>query len=222
VLKIYCYRDNLEGEKYRYFGVNLYFAQDISTTVIYEVIKVKKERKGEVTAEIEKLLSSNDPVLEFVRMCVESGTGKTVCYDDATEIPLPIGSPFRKGRRTHVSIRKQTQLALYDYLEYESENEEEIGHEIEEQPTYEIYERVQEFFAVQLGMFMGGMMYETSELSECDAPKRMKEKDFVFEIGRLQTGRFEYYGHYRNGQWLSYKMFDDFDDSGLEEILGEL
>jgi hypothetical protein len=209
MLKIYCFRDNLEGNKYAYFGINLYFAQDISTTIIYEVIKVKKERKLEVSAAVSRLIEKNNPIVEFIRMAVQSGTGKTQAYNDA--------------REAGIAVRKQTQLALYDYLEYEDEEgTEEIERAIEDEPAYDIYQKVQEHFADQLGQFFGGMTYEPSDLSECDAPRRMKEKDFVFEIGRLQTGKFEYYGHYSGGHWKSYKMFNDFDDSGLEDILGEL
>jgi hypothetical protein len=212
-MKIFCYRDNLEGEKYKYYGVTLYFVA--GEKVNYDTdIHVKPEKRTDVLSAIAKLLNIRAPVIQFVLACIEAGTGKTRCYNDA--------------RAAGVSIRKQNQLALYDYLEENPPEEEETFPKTDEEIYTEIksndyfYEQVQDHFAEQLYKFMG-MGYETSGLSECEAPTDVREGDFIFEIGRLQSAKLQYFGHYRPGGrgWLNLKIFDEFDIDTLEAIIDD-
>lgn len=208
-MKIFCYRDNLEGEKYKYYGVTLYFVAGEIVNRDTD-IHVKPERRESVLDAISRLLKIKAPVIQFVLDCIDAGTGKTNCYKEA--------------REAGVSIRKQNQLALYDYLEEnppeEEESDEEVYGEIKRNDYY--YEQVQDHFAEQLYEFMG-MGYETSGLSECEAPAAVKEGDFIFEIGRLQSAKLQYFGHYRPGGrgWLNLKIFDEFDIDTLEAIIDD-
>jgi len=211
-MKIFCYRDNLEGEKYKYYGVTLYFVAGVKN-----IYRVKPKRVQEVSAAIEKWVSRDDPVVAFVIECIKAGIDKTPCYNAAAKILLPEGSPFRTGKRTKVSVRKQNQLALYEYLAQPETTPETAYSEIEANDAF--YELVQDHFADELSLYMGGMMYERSGISTCEAPTEVQPNDFIFEIGRLQSARITYYGHYRQGQWLRINMFDEFDVNTLEAIL---
>jgi hypothetical protein len=198
-MKIFCFRDNLEGEKYRYFGVTLYFIEGAKN-----VLHVKPERLAGVSKAIAKIILADNPVVAFIDTCIRAGIGKTRCYFDA--------------RKAGVAIRKQNQLALYNYLlQKKPVDAEEAYAEIQANEGF--YEHVQDYFADELSMYMGGMMYERSGLSKCEAPTEVEPGDFIFEIGRLQSGHIEYDGHYRDGGWLFLDIFDDFDTDGLERIL---
>jgi hypothetical protein len=198
-IKIFCFRDNLEGEKYKYYGVTLYFVEGAKT-----ILRVKPERISEVKAAIVKLVRRDDPIIVFVRTCISAGIGKTRCYFDA--------------KRAGIAIRKQTQLALYELISHEEKEQttEEIYEDIK--ANLWLYERVQQHFADELELYMG-MGYDSSGLSECEAPTEVEPGDFVFEIGRLQRAKIAYWGHYRRGVWLDINIFGEFDLDKLEAIL---
>lgn len=215
-LRLYCYRDIVERKSGTgVLGVTLYFAVEIQRRSIMAAVTehVTAGKRAEVTKAIEKLFKVDNPVIEFIRMCIQAGTGKTRCYFDA--------------RAAGLAVRKQTQLALYDYLKTEpKEKELPRGYRIEETvPDYGFFEEVQQYFADQFESYTGGLVYDLSMLSVCDiddpsttgAP--VEDTDFVFEVGDLESGQFRYYGHWKDDKWLQVKIFDGFDLHGLETIL---
>ena len=214
-LRLYCYRDIVEKNNGTgVLGVTLYFAVEIHRRGILTAIAehVTASKQAEVTKAIEKLFGVDNPVIEFVRMCIQTGTGKTRCYFDA--------------RAAGLAVRKQTQLALYDYLRMvETEPEEPKYRKEEILPDYGFFEEVQQHFADQFESYTGGLVYDLSMLSTCDiddpgttgAP--IEADDFVFEVGDLESGRFRYWGHWKDDDWLQVKIFSGFDLHRLETIL---
>lgn len=214
-LKLYCYRDDVDRLGSGALGVTLYFAEDIQKYAILTAIAdhVTPSRQAEVAQAIEKLVGKNAPVIQFVRMCIQAGTGKTQCYNDA--------------KKAGISVRKQNQLALYDYLETEEEPVDEYEEEEEGQPDYGFFESVRQHFADEIEINSGGKLeYIPMPLSTCDvddpgttgAP--IEARDFIFEIGDKESGRFRYWGHWKNNEWHTEpKIFDGFDLDGLETIL---
>jgi len=202
----------------------------------------------EIAESIKNLIAENDIIIQFVRMCINAGTGKTKCYDDAHDTPHPHPTPHRK----HVSIRKKVQLALYEYLKPLEEEEEEIPEEeMPPQPLiifcyrdmvagdyqnyygvnlyfieYEkmpFFEEVQDHFADQIEHYMG-LTYSKSLLSTCEADEMSvsdpAEFDFVFEVKQLKREHFQYWGHWHNGTWKpATHVFPQFDRMTLTTIL---
>jgi hypothetical protein len=223
-LKLYCYRDGADKLGSGVLGITLYFAEDDKTIRVQDVdLRVKIERRKGVIQAIEKFISRTDPVIDFIVMCIKAGTDKTQCYNDAVKVPLPIGSPFRKGRRTKVSIRKQNQLALFEYLQQVDKEKEKRKFV----PNYDFYESVQQHFADEIEVNSGGKLeYITTPISICDLDEPdtigapIEDQDFVFEIGDKESGRFRYWGHWKNNNWFTEpKMFAGFDLHGLETLL---
>lgn len=214
-MKIFCYRDFMEGQTYKYFGVTLYFIAGTGkpaagrTSQIFSIIEaiaghLEADRQFDTGRAIERLVLKNAPIIGFVQMCIAAGTGKTRCYFDA--------------KKAGLAIRKQTQLALYEYMKLQTA----VCEPTPVIAPYVLMDAVREHFADQLETFFGGMTYETSPLSEVDetdSGAEMSGGDFVFEIGRLKTKKFDYSGHWHSKRWISIKMFDNFDLTGLEEIL---
>lgn len=246
--KIFCYRDLLimeeieeeeeeeEDERSEYkrrkgrqghpgYGVTLYFIEGMfgakkpaGVSIIFMIVdllagRVKPEKMFDVSRDIEKILSKNAPIVSFVRMCLNAGTGKTQCYNDA--------------RAAGIAIRKQTQLALYEFLKNESKIK------IPEitpgaiPPAFGFFESIRGFFRDELGDndWFGQFEYIESDLSECDANDitsagEIEAGDFVFEMGELQTATIKYFGHYHKATKKLYaRIYPEFDTEGLRRLL---
>jgi len=81
---------------------------------------------------------------------------------------------------------------------------------------------IQEIFSENMGENFGGMKYTPGGISEANAeelPDGAGDKDFVFEVGNLESGKFQYYGHWHDGEWTNLKIYPEFDIAGLERIL---
>lgn len=217
-MKIYAYRDLLEGVSNAYFGINLYFIRDETAT---DKIKghIKEERRAETSARIGRVVDENNPVVQFIRDCIGTGIRKTPCYFQA--------------RKAGVGIRKQVFLALYEFLRLTPPDEEteEPGEAEGDEPPYEAYEEIQDYFREELEGFFG-MNYIKTDLSDAideddldmewvDDPGRLRHGDFMFEIGELRSYRFRYWGHWHRSMkhWKPWKMFNDFDELGLRPLL---
>jgi hypothetical protein len=175
--------------------------------------RVKPEKIFDVGREIEKILSKNAPIVSFVRMCINAGTGKTRCYDDA--------------RAAGVAIRKQTQLALYEFLKNESKIKMPEITPGAIPPAFGFFESIRDFFRDQLAddQWFGQFEYIESDLSECDAGDitsagEIEAGDFVFEMGELQTATIKYFGHYHKAsKKLVCRIYPEFDQDGLRRLL---
>jgi hypothetical protein len=184
-------------------------------------------RREPVARAILKLIEKDHPVVQFVRMCIAANTGKTRCYFDA--------------RKAGVSVRKQVQLALYEYLKSEKapppvsvfcyrDSLEAKGMEYYgitlyfiEKEAFGFFGDVQEHFASQLELYMG-LTYEPSDLSTCDASdiivvSSVEDHDFVFEIGEKDSAKIAYWGYWHAGRWDRLHIFDDFDTVTLTRLL---
>jgi hypothetical protein len=159
-----------------------------------------------------------------------ANTGKTRCYFDA--------------RTAGVAVRKQVQLALYEYLKSEKApppisifcyrdelsgtgGSAYIGVTLYfvEKEAFGFMGAVQEHFADQFELYTG-LEYEPSDLSTCDAEDSralsdIADHDFIFEVGDLKSGRFKYFGHWHKKKWIRLHIFEDFDIAGLSLILRE-
>ena len=190
-----------------------------------------KTRDKTVTAgvarRVKTLLGENHPVVQFVRMCISSGVDKTQCYDDAVI--------------AETSVRKQVQLALYDYLKSEEAPPAEmiycyrdmvegdyrnyygVNLYFVETAERDFFETVQDHFADQLETYMG-LSYVKGPLSTCDASEMSvsdpAEYDFVFEVKSLKRKHFQYWGHWHNNAWKpATHVFPQFDLLTLDQIL---
>lgn len=251
--KIFCYRDLMvmdedddtgqedeeeditphkrkhQGQSVNY-GITLYFIEGMfgakkpaGVSIIFMITDliagfVKPEKIFDVGREIEKVLSRNDPVISFIRMCINANTGKTRCYNDA--------------RAAGVSIRKQTQLALYEFLKGEIKIKPGPGvfDTITKDtipPAIGFFESIRDFFRDELSddQWFGQFEYIESELSECDAgdittADEINAGDFVFEMGELQSATIKYFGQYtRSRKKLVCRIYPEFDQSGLKALL---
>jgi hypothetical protein len=246
--KIFCYRDLLiyedieeemdaeqddefsEYKKRRHhqappgYGVTLYFIEGIfhgikkpsGVSIVFQIIdaiasRVKGSKQFDVARSIERLILKRDPIISFVKMCINAGTGKTRCYNDA--------------RAAGVAIRKQTQLALYEYLKSEIEIPEITPGVIP--PAFGFFESVRDFFRDELSddEWFGQFEYIESDLSECDASDIssagiVDAGDFVFEMGELESATLKYFGHYHaETEQLICRIYPGFDQSGLRALL---
>jgi hypothetical protein len=248
--KIFCYRDLLiyedieeemdaeeddEFSEYKKrkgrsgqhpgYGVTLYFIEGMfgakkpaGVSIIFLIMdliagKVKPDKAFDVGREIEKILSKNAPIVSFVRMCINAGTGKTRCYDDA--------------RAAGVAIRKQTQLALYEFLKGESSIKMPEITPGAIPPAFGFFESIRDFFRDELSTdpYFGQFEYIESDLSECDAGDistavEIDAGDFVFEMGELQSATIKYFGHYHSQRKkLVCRIYPEFNQSGLKALL---
>jgi hypothetical protein len=222
-MRLFSYRDKLEEQRYSYWGVTLYFVigkpeeQPGNISGIFGIIEaiaghITENRRFDVGRAIEKLFQRSDPVLEFLRMCIQSGVPKTRCYFDA--------------RTSGLKIRKQTALALYEYLKLEQEITE--PHKGNIPPSSAFFEKVQDYFVDALADddYFQQFSYLRSDLSECDVSdisttdeRNLKDGDFVFEIGELDSARFLYYGHFNGRKFTTLKLYDAFPITGLVRLL---
>jgi len=191
---------------------------------------IRRERQTVTAGAIWKLIDKNHPVVQFVRMCITANTGKTRCYFDA--------------RAAGVAVRKQVQLALYEYLKseeappaitvfcYRDTIEGDGGTGVYGVTLYFIelkelafFEDVQNHFADEVEKWMRAsnnpLSYSPAPLSTCPAPTGTESNDFVFEVGELDSGEITYYGHWRNNRWIHIEIFDEFDRITLMRILKE-
>ncbi len=249
--RIFCYRDLLimeeeeeeeendelqdetphggRGKSSPGYGVTLYFIEGIFTakrkqsgiSIMFDIINtiaghVKTDKQFDVSRAIEKLIITTSPIVSFVEKCINAGTGKTRCYNDA--------------RAAGVAIRKQTQLALYEYLAAKEETPDLSDMTPEDiPPAYDFFERVREFIRDELmdDQYFGQFEYIENELSECDASDiqsagEVDPGDFVFEMGELQSATIKYFGHYRRKtRQIIMRIYPEFNDAGLEAILNK-
>jgi hypothetical protein len=240
-MTLYCYRDNLDKDRYSYFGVNLYFVWDEhaskkktvkqkvqatldhyiqeASAILFQIEAVlihtslKREKVTTVSLAIAKWIVLKDPIVEFVTGCISNGISKTPCYNMDVLVQHQRG---KKGRR------KQNVLALHDYLSETPAPDEKIQEAL---PPYELFEAVRDHFADELEIYMG-MEYSRNDISECEGmewanPGELVHGDFLFEIGELQKATFRYWGHFHaeNGRWKPYTMFNEFDIAGLNKLL---
>lgn len=224
------------------YGITLYFIEGMfgakkpaGVSIIFLITDlitgfVKPEKVFDVGREIEKVLSRNDPVISFVKMCINANTGKTRCYDDAVKILLPAGSPFITKKRKSISIRKQTQLALYEFLKGETKIKPGVIDTITPDvipPAIGFFESVRDFFRDELAddQWFGQFEYIESELSECDAgdittADEINAGDFVFEMGELQSATIKYFGQYHSQRKkLVMRIYPEFNQNGLRALL---
>ena len=180
-----------------------------------------------VARRVKALLGENHPVLQFIRMCINAGIEKTQCYDDAVI--------------AETSVRKQVQLALYDYLKSEEAPPAEmiycyrdnlgthgsnyVGVTLYfiEKMEMDFFEEVREHIADELETHTS-LEYERSPLSTCDAEdirivSDVEDTDFVFEVGDLKSGKFKYWGYWHEKKWNRLKIFKEFDIVTLMRIL---
>jgi hypothetical protein len=248
--KIFCYRDLLvqkeedtgqeeeeeditphkkkhQGQSVNY-GITLYFIEGMfgakkpaGVSIIFLITDliagfVKPERAFDIGRDIEKILSKNAPIVSFVRMCINANTGKTRCYNDA--------------RAAGIAIRKQTQLALYEFLKGETKIKPGVFDTITPDvipPAIGFFESVRDFFRDELldDQWFGQFEYIESELSECDAgdittADEINAGDFVFEMGELQSATIKYFGQYHSQRKkLVMRIYPEFDQSGLRALL---
>lgn len=221
-MHIYCYRDLLDGERYEYFGCTLYFIADdaaspslkaYDSAVSFSKFLHGSASPSSVEKSVRKWIDTQHPIVQFVRNCIDSGTIQNIC------LKLLTGAGIKS--------RRQNAQALYKFLALEkSMMESPIS--VTEQPDFEMFEEVQDHFANQLEIYFGSMVYEPAALSQCSAneidildPSGLAPGDFVFEIGRRQTGKFEYYGWYHHAldAFKPLKMFPEFDLRALKMML---
>jgi len=255
--KIFCYRDLLiyedieeemdaeqDDERSEYkkrkaqrggmpnFGVTLYFIEGLYKTKpgtgivgIFQIVDIitpflKTKNTFDVSRGVEKLLLTNNPIVQFVKMCIDAGTSKTQCYTDA--------------RAAGIAVRKQNQLALYEYLKEQTAPEPEPERTREPEPArvripppYAFFETVRDFIRDELmnDEFFGQLEYIESDLSECDASDiestgEFETGDFIFEMGQLETATLKYFGHYhRRKNKLVMRIYPEFDEDGLKSVL---
>jgi hypothetical protein len=188
---------------------------------------IRPERQTVTAGAIWKLIDRNHPVVQFTRMCIAANTGKTRCYFDA--------------RAAGVAVRKQVQLALYEYLKSEEApppisvfcypdnlgasgwNYVGVTLYFIEKEAMGFFGDVQEHFADQFELHTG-LDYEASGLSTCDADdirivSDVKEHDFIFEVGDLKSGKLKYWGYWHRKKWDRIHIFEDFDMIPLNRLL---
>jgi len=190
---------------------------------------VTRKREKDVAMAILRLIDTNHPVIQFTRMCIAANTGKTRCYFDA--------------RKAGTAVRKQVQLALYEYLKSEEappaisiycyrDNLGTHGSNYVGVTLYFIEKKemgffgdVREHIADELEKYTG-LEYERSSLSTCDAEdirivSDVEDTDFVFEVGDLKSGKFKYWGYWHKKKWNRLEIFNDFDTITLTQLLKE-
>jgi hypothetical protein len=168
-------------------------------------------------AEIKRLMRNRPDVVAYARYSINNGIGPTESYK-------------KKGA---LKVRKQNYLALYKWLktqprvfcyrdltEYKGIN----LYFIEKKPMPEFFEAVQDFFADEFEMNYGGMVYEKSGLSECtiddiEVVSDVSGRDFVFDIGNLNTGKIQYWGHWHRRKWAVLNIYSTFQLPVLNAIL---
>ena len=190
---------------------------------------VTRKREKDVAMAILRLIDADHPVIQFVRMCIAANTGKTRCYFDA--------------RKAGTAVRKQVQLALYEYLKSEEAptvsvfcyRDEMISEHLDynayigitlyfiEKEALGFMGEVREHFADQFELYTS-LIYKKSGLSTCDAEdisvvSGVEDHDFVFEIGDLDSGKFKYWGYWHEGKWDRLEIFKEFDIIGLTRLL---
>jgi len=249
--KIFCYRDLLISPEYEDkggmgetphggkaknprpgYGVTLYFIEGLYKTKpgtgivgIFQIVDIitpflKTKNTFDVSRGVEKLLLTNNPIVQFVKMCINTGTSKSRCYTDA--------------RAAGIAVRKQNQLALYEYLKEQIAPEPEPERTREPEPArvripppYAFFESVRDFIRDEFmnDEFFGQLEYIESDLSECDASDiesadEFETGDFIFEMGQLETATLKYFGHYhRRKNKLVMRIYPEFDEDGLKDIL---
>lgn len=85
-------------------------------------------------------------------------------------------------------------------------------------------DRAREVLADELTSYIVGS-YEESGLSVAsidDIPGGARAGDIVFEVGELKSGKFRYYGHYSGGEWVSLKIFPEFDIDALTDAIRDV
>jgi hypothetical protein len=188
---------------------------------------VTRKREKDVATAILRLIDADHPVIQFVRMCIAANTRKTRCYFDA--------------RKAGTAVRKQVQLALYDYLKSKeappvvsvycyrdnlgTHGSNYVGVTLYfiEEAEQDFFEEVREYIADELETYTG-LEYERSPLSTCDAEdirivSDVEDTDFVFEVGDLKSGKFKYWGYWHEKKWNRLQIFEDFDIIGLTRLL---
>ena len=249
VPKIFCYRDFLimeefyEGDKSQQkdydnqkrpgrkeppmWGVNLYFIEGMTgapqeqkgsgISQIFRIIEaiaghLKKDRQFDTGRAIEKLVLGNSPIISFVQMCIGAGTGKTKCYFDAV--------------KAGIAIRKQTQLALYEYLKLTDTLCEISPGTIP--PASDYFERVRDYFRDQFDNddYFRNFVYIEKPLSDCAlsdietaGTENLNNGDFIFELSDIQAHTIPYHGLWHNGKLGKPRIFPAFDVRGLIQLL---
>lgn len=196
---------------------------------IASIIRGYTRQEIAVARAIVNLIEKNHPVIQFVRMCIAANTGKTRCYFDA--------------RKAGVAVRKQVQLALYEYLKSEKAprvsvfcyRDELIGEHLNsntyigltlyfiEKEALPFMGDVRDHFADQFELYTS-LIYKKSGLSTCDASDisivpAVEDHDFVFEVGDLDSGKFKYWGYWHKRKWDRLNIFADFSVIALTNIL---
>ena len=197
---------------------------------IASIIRGYTRQEIAVARAIVNLEEKNHPVIQFVRMCIAANTGKTRCYFDA--------------RKAGVAVRKQVQLALYEYLKSERAppaisvfcyRDEMVAEHLYsnayigltlyfiEKEALPFMAEVRDHFADQFELYTS-LMYKKSGLSTCDAHEietvsAVENHDFVFEVGDLDSGKFKYWGYWHNQKWDRLNIFSDFNVTALANIL---
>lgn len=232
-MTLYVYRDDLEGERYGYYGVNLYFcwmgdemgtpepqrtlADSFDIGHVFDIARalsdlVKGKGHNSAVSAITKWINTAAPIVQFFRNCIDGGTGQNRC--------------LALAKTAGIKYRRQNALALYKTLQLEKEFSQKPTppgkpSETTIDPPFDLYTDIQEYFAEQLTRYMG-MEYAPNDLSEeWSDDNDMEHGDFVFEIGEKKTATFRYLGHYHGdtARWNPLKMFDDFNMQPVNRLL---
>ena len=215
------------------YGVTLYFAEgdivnaqrrisdSFSITHIFDLASaiatiISGKGRSEAARGIQAWMNRNDPIVQFFRMCIDSGTGSSRCLSLA--------------KQAGYKYRRQNALGLYNVLKLEREFQ--IAEPQPEQPKptveppYDLYAAVQDHFADQFenDEYFQQFDYQRSDLSAAgidEVDVDLEPGDFVFEVGELESARFKYWGHYHaeTRKFGPLHMYSGFDMQLLFRLL---
>lgn len=237
-LTIYCYRDYLliDQTQNNYYGVNLYFIEGDSTQQPPEgqtdlsyfdmVIDFKQFLQGKadpvkIEKSVRKWISDLNPIVQFFRNCIDSGTKEERCLSLA--------------KTAGIKYRRQNAQVLYKFLKLETahlrapEKKKERKKKPPIEPPYDLYEAVREHFVEQFARdeYFERFEYDRSELSVAsELDEKIEHGDFVFEINQLEPGQgktsiVNYWGtyHHRTCTFEHLNIFGGFEVQPLFNLL---
>ena len=230
-LKIYSYPDRLGDGVHDYWGVTLYFCEPgvtkgqqelnrfMNVPRVFDTARelsniVKGKGQKRIINAIQNILQRRDPIIQMVYNCIAGGITPNRC--------------LKLSKTAGISVMRQAGFALYKYLQLEQEfrNEpmEAPQEEIKTPIPYAFFESVREFFVDQLAdeEYYGRFDYERYPLNESTDPSldfELHPDDFIFEIGEFDSAKIIYYGHYQDGEFLSFHAEDIIDQGALVRLL---